>query len=73
MMTATNELWCSVLAIVLALKYQIVASSMSQYVTGNLDSIKHARNIKLVFGTLLLASLISFIVYLVRSVKITQG
>ena len=30
-------------SVVLALKYQLVASSMEMYITGNLDSIRHKR------------------------------
>lgn len=46
---------------------------MAQYITGNLDSVMHARKIKFVYGILLSFSLVSFTVYLVRSVKLTQG
>ena len=71
MMTGTNEMLCSYLATILALKYSLVASSMSQYITGNLDTNLAISRTKLVYGVLMLAIGVTYLFYLVKSVKIT--
>lgn len=65
-MTSLNELTFQMLCVVLGLKYQLVASSMTQYVKGHLDSKRHANLIRVFFGLMMACTFISFVVYVVK-------
>lgn len=72
-MTSINEIICALVAIGLACKYQLVASSMSQIVKGNLDSLKNANRIKLLYGITAIAAIITFIIYVAKCIRVTEG
>jgi hypothetical protein len=68
-MSYTCELFAGLAALILALKYQLVASAMQQYVRGQLDSVKHANKIKLFFILSMFISLIVYVFYCVMCAR----
>lgn len=58
---------------VLALKYQLVASSMEHYITGNLDTLRNTKLTKAFFSVLLLMVTFSFVVYIIFCIYTTKG
>lgn len=50
-----------------------MASSWKQYITGNLDTMQHAKRVKLFYGILIASSLATFVVYICKAAKIQDG
>jgi len=62
-----------IISIFLALKYQLVASSMKKYLTGNLDSIKNTKVTKAFFITVAVLVTCGFIYYIILVSTLTDG
>lgn len=73
MISVVNQCICTLAAAILTLKYQLVASSMSRYVTGNIEDMALISKIKAVFFLLFTFIFVTLIAYLVLATKRTSG
>jgi len=58
---------------ILAMKYQLVASSMQHYVTGNLETKLNERRIKIFYFLFMMLGIFGFFVFTVFCVQKSNG
>ena len=73
MVSVLDQCICTLAATVLTLKYQLVASSMSRYVTGNLENLSVTTKTKAAFFLLKLWILVTLIVYVCFAMQKSTG
>ena len=73
MVSVLDQCICTLAATVLTLKYQLVASSMSRYVTGNLENLSVTAKTKAAFFLLKLWILVTLIVYVCFAIQKSTG
>jgi len=71
--TGIDQLFIWTASVTLAFKYQLVASNIEHYITGNINSQRQINYMKMFFAGLWILSIIYFIVYIVFSNKEKGG
>jgi hypothetical protein len=67
--TGVVQLFIWSASVVLAFKYQLVASNMEKFITGNISSHRKIKITKIFFATLWAISIVYFIMYMIESKK----